>query len=107
VYGRSALRAIDFRTGAIRWSHDVGDGAGAAGVLTTATGLTFSGDNAGNALALRTSDGATLWHSAIGRVGNGPITYELDGRQYVLMGAGSALFAWALPERPVTGAPSR
>jgi alcohol dehydrogenase (cytochrome c) len=102
VHGRSALRAIDFRTGTIRWSHDIGDGAGAAGVLTTATGLAFSGDNAGNALALRTSDGATLWHSSIGRVGNGPITYELDGRQYVVMGAGSALFAWALPERPAT-----
>jgi alcohol dehydrogenase (cytochrome c) len=102
VHGRSALRAIDFRTGTIRWSHDIGDGAGAACVLTTATGLAFSGDNAGNALAHLTSDGATLWHSSIGRVGNGPITYELDGRQYVVMGAGSALFAWALPERPAT-----
>jgi alcohol dehydrogenase (cytochrome c) len=71
-------------------------------VITTATGLAFRGDNAGNALALRPWYGATLWHSSIGRVGNGPITYELDGRQYVVMGAGSALFAWALPERPAT-----
>ena len=53
-------------------------------MLTTESGLTFSGDTAGNALALRTSDGTTLWHAGIGRVGNGPITYELDGRQYVL-----------------------
>ena len=49
--------------------------------------MTFTGDAVGNALALRTSDGATLWHSAIGRVGNGPMTYELDGRQYVLVAA--------------------
>ena len=76
------LRAIDYQTGQIRWSHDLGDGAGGAGVLTTAPGLTFTGDAAGNVLALRTSDGATLWHAAIGRVGNSPITYELDGRQY-------------------------
>ena len=68
-----------------------------AGVLTTESGLTFSGDTAGNALALRTSDGTTLWHAGIGRVGNGPITYELDGRQYVLIGGGSALYAWTLP----------
>ena len=50
-------------------------------------------------LGLRTSDGATLWHAAIGRVGNSPITYELDGRQFLVVGGGSSLFAWALPER--------
>ena len=63
--------------------------------------MTFTGDTAGNALALRTSDGTTLWHAGIGRVGNSPITYELDGRQYVLLGGGSALYAWALPESKV------
>jgi alcohol dehydrogenase (cytochrome c) len=99
VSGRSAIRAIDHLTGDIRWSHDIGDGAGTAGVLTTSTGLAFTGDNAGNALALRTRDGATLWHSGIGRVGNGPITYMLDGRQYVLFGGGSGLYAWTLPRR--------
>ena len=98
VYGRSALRAIEFQTGKIRWSHDIGDGAGAAGVMTTATGLAFTGDNAGNALALRTTDGATLWHAGIGRMGNGPITYQQDGRQFVLLGGGSSLYAFALPE---------
>jgi len=99
LYGRSALRAIDYQTGKIRWSHDLGDGASGAGVLTTESGLTFSGDTAGNALALRTSDGSTLWHAGIGRVGNGPITYELDGRQYILIGGGSALYAWVLPNK--------
>jgi len=98
LWGKGVLRAIDYRTGAIRWNHDLGDGASAAGVLTTAAGVTFTGDSVGNALALRTSDGATLWHSAIGRVGNGPVTYELDGRQYVLLGGGSALYAFALPQ---------
>ena len=100
MYGKGVLRAIDYQTGKIRWSHDLGDGASGAGVLTTDSGLTFTGDSAGNVLGLRTSDGVTLWHAAIGRVGNGPITYELDGRQYVLVGGGGALFAWALPEKP-------
>ena len=100
MWGKGVLRAIDYQTGKIRWSHDLGDGAGGAGVLTTATGLTFTGDSAGNALALRTSDGTTLWHAGIGRVGNSPITYELDGRQYVILGGGSALYAFALPATP-------
>jgi len=97
VHGRGVLRAIDYQTGKIRWSHDLSGGAAGAGVLTTASGVTFTGDSAGSAIALRTSDGTTLWHSGIGRVGNSPVTYELDGRQYVLVGGGSALYAWALP----------
>jgi alcohol dehydrogenase (cytochrome c) len=97
VHGKGVLRAIDYRTGRIRWSHDLHGGAAAAGVLTTASGVTFTGDSAGSALALRTSDGTTLWHSGIDRVGNSPITYELDGRQYVLFGGGSVLYAFALP----------
>jgi alcohol dehydrogenase (cytochrome c) len=101
VWGRAILRAIDYQTGDVRWNHDLGEGAAGAGVLTTESGLTFTGDAAGNALALRTSDGKTLWHSGIGRVGNSPITYELDGRQYVLLGGGASLYAFALPEQPV------
>jgi alcohol dehydrogenase (cytochrome c) len=91
------LRALDYATGKLRWSHDLSGGAGAAGVLTTASGLTFTGDSANSAIALRTSDGTTVWHSGVGRVGNSPITYELDGRQYVMFGGGSALYSFALP----------
>jgi alcohol dehydrogenase (cytochrome c) len=100
LWGKAVLRAIDYQTGTIRWSHGLGEGASSAGVLTTESGLTFTGDTAGNALALRTSDGSTLWHAGAGRVGNSPMTYELDGRQYVLIGGGSALYAWSLPITP-------
>jgi alcohol dehydrogenase (cytochrome c) len=99
VHSRGELRAIRHDTGDIAWSHDLHGGAGAAGVLTTASGLTFTGDSARSAMALRTRDGATLWHSGIGRVGNSPITYALEGRQYVVLGGGSALYAFALPQR--------
>ena len=98
VYGHGWLRAIDYRTGTVKWSHDLYGGAGAAGVLTTTTGVTFTGDSANSAIALRTSDGTTLWHSGIGRVGNSPVTYELDGRQFVLFGGGAGLYAFALPQ---------
>jgi alcohol dehydrogenase (cytochrome c) len=101
VAGKGYIRAIDYQTGKIRWNHEIG-GEGSAGVLTTASGLTFTGDASNNAIALRTSDGATLWHSGIGHVGNSPVTYELDGRQYLLVAGDSALYAWALPENPAT-----
>ena len=97
IHSRGELRAIDYETGEIRWRHDLYGSAGAAGVLTTRSGLTFTGDSRINALALDTATGNTLWHSAIGRVGNSPITYLLDGRQYVVLGGGSALYAFALP----------
>ena len=98
VYGKGMLRALDYKTGKVTWEHDLHGGGSAAGILTTASGVLFTGDSGGNALALRTRDGETLWHSGIGRVGNPPITYELDGRQYVVMGGGSALFAFTLPK---------
>ena len=98
VFSKGSIRAIDYQTGKVRWSHDIG-GEGSAGILTTESGLTFTGDTGSSVMALRTSDGATLWHSSIGRVGNGPVTYELDGRQYLLVGGGSGLYAWALPEK--------
>jgi len=97
VAGKAFLRAIDYKTGKIVWNHPIGDGASAAGVLTTESGLTFSGDVSGNVIAFRSSDGATLWHQSIGKVGNGAITYELDGRQYLVVGGGSSLYAFALP----------
>jgi alcohol dehydrogenase (cytochrome c) len=68
-------------------------------VLTTDSGVTFTGDSTGNALALDTSEGKTLWHASTGgEIASSPITYELDDRQYVLIGAGGVLFAWSLPE---------
>jgi alcohol dehydrogenase (cytochrome c) len=69
--------------------------------LTTDSGLTITGDSSGNVLVLNTADGRTLWHAgAGGGLDNSPTTYELDGRQYILTGNGTVLFAWALPEQP-------
>jgi alcohol dehydrogenase (cytochrome c) len=50
-------------------------------------------------MGLSTSDGKTLWHSSVGHLDNAPVTYMLDGRQYLLAAAGGVLFAWALPEK--------
>ncbi|HEX4231594.1 MAG TPA: acido-empty-quinoprotein group A [Bryobacteraceae bacterium] len=98
VWGKGVLEAIDYQTGKLRWTHELGPGGSNAGVLTTDSGVTFTGDTFGNFLALRTSDGKTLWHTGTGaRMGTSPISFELDGRQYVVSGSGGLMFAWALP----------
>jgi alcohol dehydrogenase (cytochrome c) len=97
LLGIAKLEAIDYQTGKIAWTHPLGDGSG-SGVLTTDSGLTFTGDASRSFMALRTSDGTTLWHSSVGHVENSPITYLLDGRQYVLTAAGGVLFAYVLPQ---------
>ena len=97
--GKGAIKAIDYQTGKIRWTHDL-YGTPGTGMLSTAGKLLFAGDDSGNFMALDPATGNTLWHASLGaNVHNGPITYDLDGRQYVVVGAGSTLVAFALPKK--------
>jgi acido-empty-quinoprotein group A len=99
LWANSVLQAIDYKSGKIAWSHELGEAEGIAGILTTAGKLLFTADNSGNLLALDPATGKTLWHSyGGGRVVASPMTYELDGRQYVLFQVQDVLFAFALPE---------
>lgn len=102
LWSKGVLEAIDYKTGKIRWTHPLGQGTPGAGVLTTASGLLFTADTQNNVLAVEAGTGKTLWHAGVGaRVGTSSITYELDGRQYVVLSAGGMVFAWALPEAPL------
>lgn len=96
--GPSSIKALEATTGKTMWEHMTGAGAH-SGTLTTAGKLLFAGDASGNALALDPATGHTLWHVNLNEpMANAPITYEIDGRQYVLLGAGAKLFAFVLPE---------
>ena len=58
----------------------------------------FVGDNEGNFIALNARTGEDLWHFQMGSpVFAAPMTYMLDGKQYVVVASGSALFAFAVP----------
>jgi alcohol dehydrogenase (cytochrome c) len=96
VYG--ALRAIDPATGQRKWEYKYLNPS-PIGLLTTASNLIFSGDNEGNLLALDSRNGKLLWRYQMGSTmhGTSPITYMLDGRQHILVPAGTTLTAWALP----------
>ena len=93
------VRAIDYKTGKVRWTHKW-EGGGMSGLLSTAGNLLFSGDGSGNNLvALDATTGDPLWHAGLRTgVSNGPITYTLDGQQYVVVGAGDTLWAFVMHE---------
>jgi alcohol dehydrogenase (cytochrome c) len=90
------IQAIDYKTGKIGWTHKW-EANVRSGLLSTAGNLLFAG-GPGNALvALNASTGDALWHARLtSAVSNGPITYELDGLQYVIVGAGDTLWAFVM-----------
>ena len=94
--GYGAVRAIDPRTGDLKWEYKMTEFT-QAGILTTASDLVFTGGNEGYFFALNARTGALLWKFTVGgQVASGPMTYSVGGRQYVAVAAGSSLFAFAL-----------
>jgi alcohol dehydrogenase (cytochrome c) len=96
--GYGAVRAIDPKTGEQKWEFkmlDVTD----AGILTTATDLLFSGGREGYFYALDGRSGDLLWKANVGGgVASGPISYAVNGRQYISVTAGNSLLVYALKE---------
>lgn len=93
--------AIDYKTGKVVWSHELGDKSAVliSGLLSTAGNLLFGGDSQGNFLAMDPATGKTLWHTNFGQfVTNSAMTYELFGRQYVLVAANDIWYAFTLPQ---------
>jgi len=93
------LRAIDMQTGKIVWEFpQIGSGGGWGGVLSTAGGLVFQCDDAGALAAVDARSGKPLWHFNTNQSWHAsPMTYMLDGHQYVAIAAGSNIIAFALP----------
>jgi alcohol dehydrogenase (cytochrome c) len=99
LWAQSILEAIDVKTGKIQWSHTFpAEGGSLSGILNTAGHVLFTGDPSANAIAFDPANGKILWHAALtANVSNGPMTYALDGKQYVVIGAGDMLYAFTLP----------
>jgi alcohol dehydrogenase (cytochrome c) len=94
--GHGEVLAIDPRTGEKKWkfrTQDVSD----SGILTTASDLLFTGGREGYFYALDARTGALLWKSTVGgTAAASPISYEVDGKQYVAIAAGHSLFVFGL-----------
>ena len=94
--GHGAVIAMDPRTGTPRWKFeqfDVSD----SGMLTTATDLLFTGGREGYFQALDARTGDLLWKASLGgQIVMAPITFEVDGEQYVSVIAGHTLVTFGL-----------
>lgn len=91
-----ALEALDPLTGALRWEFKYFSGP-SGGALSTAGGVVFAGDSDGNFIALDARSGKDLWHVQLGAaIYSAAVSYRLGSRQYVIIPAGSTLFAFAV-----------
>ncbi len=98
VGGPGAIRAIDPLTGNIKWSYPLHTGSWSAGVLATAGGVVFGASKDGNLVAVDSLTGKLLWHYQTGaEILSSPISYRVDGRQYVAIAANSVLLTFGLP----------
>lgn len=96
--GTGALIAIDPATGDERWRFDMTD-VTSSGVLTTSADLLFTGNREGYFHALDARTGDLLWRRTLGgMIANGPMSFGVDGDQFVVAAAGHSLFVFGLPE---------
>jgi alcohol dehydrogenase (cytochrome c) len=93
--GHGAVMALDPHTGKKKWSFDMHD-VNCSGILTTASDLLFAGGREGYFQALDARTGALLWKVNLGgEIIAGPISYQLDGKQYISIASGNGLFVFA------------
>jgi alcohol dehydrogenase (cytochrome c) len=94
--GYGVVRAFDPKTLDQKWEFKMNDITW-AGVLSTAGDVVFSGGREGYFFALDGRNGSLLWKVALGgQVNSGPMSYSVNGKQYITVAAGTSLFAFAL-----------
>jgi len=96
--GYGAIRALDPKTGEKKWDFKMVNFT-ESGVLSTAGDLVFGGGMEGNFVALDARSGQLLWHVNLGGPNaSGPISYAVDGKQYIVGTGQGSMFVFALPE---------
>jgi alcohol dehydrogenase (cytochrome c) len=93
------LVAYDLDKGTLAWKYpQAGSGHSSGGTMTTSGGLVFFGDDAESFEAVDALTGKALWHFNTGQVMSAsPMSYAVQGKQYVAIAAGSDIFSFALP----------
>jgi len=96
----SSIQAIDPKTGMKRWTYRLSTPMTETGILTTASDMLFSGGRDGSFYALDARTGKLLWQTNLGpSVASSPMTYAINGKQYVSVMAGHSLYTFGLRER--------
>src|SRR5947209_8992296 len=93
------LLAYDFNTETFAWKYpQVSTGFSSGGTMTTAGGVVFFADDAHYFEAVEAQTGKPLWHFDTGQsIDASPMSYAINGKQYVAIAAGSDIFSFALP----------
>jgi PQQ-dependent dehydrogenase (methanol/ethanol family) len=87
-----SIYAISVATGQTLWTYD--QRAGMLSLMSTAGGLVFGGDTNGRFRAFDQNTGEVLWEVNLGSPVSGyPVTFAVDGKQYVAVSTGSSLTA--------------
>jgi alcohol dehydrogenase (cytochrome c) len=96
---KKIMVAFNLDTDLIAWKYpQAGDGESSAGTMTTAGGLVFFGDDSSSFEAIDAQTARSLWHFNIGqRMSASPMSYAVNGKQYVAIAAGSDIFSFVLP----------
>ena len=95
------LRAFNIETGKVIWQISLSGPVQSnySGVLSTAGGLVFFGESSGGFAAVDAATGKYLWHFETNHAMKAsPMTYEVNGRQYVAIASGANILSFALPE---------
>ncbi|HEX7360949.1 MAG TPA: PQQ-dependent dehydrogenase, methanol/ethanol family [Bryobacteraceae bacterium] len=105
--GQFFLRALNPLTGKWRWQYAmVGPATMWSGTVSTAGGLVIFGNDEGQLVALDASTGRDLWHYNMGQtLTASPITFSVQGKQYVSIAAGMNIFTFGLFEPAVPFVP--
>jgi alcohol dehydrogenase (cytochrome c) len=93
----SSIIALDPRTGDRQWAFRLSAPSTESGVLSTRSNMVFAGGRDGQFVALDARDGKLLWETNLGpSVSAGPVTYMVNGKQYVSIQCGVALYTFTL-----------
>src|SRR5262249_60165000 len=94
------LRAIDIKTGETAWElPQVGSGGSRGGVLSTASGLVFFGEDSDALMAADAKTGKPLWRFQANQLWKAsPMTYQFDNRQYIAVASGANIIPVGLAE---------
>ncbi|HXJ39752.1 MAG TPA: PQQ-binding-like beta-propeller repeat protein [Bryobacteraceae bacterium] len=96
--GYGAIRAMDPKTGEKVWDFHMVSYT-ESGLLSTGGDLVFGGGMEGNFVALNARTGKLLWHVYLGGPNaSGPISYSVNGKQYIIGTGEGSMFAFSLPD---------
>ena len=96
---RAGIKAVDPETGETKWDFPLIQGSLTNGVLATAGGVVLAASADGNLIVLESKTGKYLWRFQTGgAMAASPISYAIDGRQFVAVASGNVVYSFALPE---------